>query len=278
MPQYSSKLDLKIVRGDAFEFSITLTDNSENLKFQLLRSSAVNRTLAIQGDYTAAFTAGRLFVIKGNEDEASNTTYEVSSSSYASGTGLTTITVAANANDNIASVNAVNNTISITGDVRIKYAPAGILYVTGNTLAAANREYSIRSSTYNGTSTVIETVQDIPASAANDGTIVVPAISPRITNTGYLQPVASVPINISAYTIESDIRTAYNGDLLVSFTVTKSDTVTGKFTLSLTANETGAIPKGISVYDILITPSAGLPYRIPGDGGARINFVDAVTQ
>jgi hypothetical protein len=278
MPQFSTKLNSKVIRGDAFEFSLTFKDDSLNLRLPIQAVDVVNRTFKVSGDYTSAFTASRAFRLVGSDCQQANKTYTVSSSSYSSGTDLTTVTIPAPSTNSVTAVSSTANTFTVTGDLRLIYPNGQAFYCSGDTTSSVNKQYIVRQTEYNGTSTVIYCVNDIPQGVTGDGSLFVPVIPPLVNETGSLLFQNAVAVDVTNYTISASIRPSVGSDTLIeTFTVTKSDTVTGKVTFSLTGAETAAVNKGVYAFDILVEPPTGLEYRLPDDGPSRISFVDAVT-
>jgi len=70
---------------------------------------------------------------------------------------------------------------------------------------------------------------------------------------------AGDPIDITAYTIEAQIREELNrtADVIASFTVT-NEGANGRFTISLTDTQTDALAETSGFYDILVQDAGGL--------------------
>lgn len=68
------------------------------------------------------------------------------------------------------------------------------------------------------------------------------------------------PIDLSTFTVESQIRKSYAS--LNAYSFSASGNSTGVIVLGLTANACAAIPAGRYVYDVLVTSSAGLATRV----------------
>lgn len=68
-----------------------------------------------------------------------------------------------------------------------------------------------------------------------------------------VQGTNEVPIDISDYIIESQIREYPDSDIVQSFSITITDGQNGKFTLSLTPEQTLDLPSKNMVYDVLVT-------------------------
>jgi len=80
-------------------------------------------------------------------------------------------------------------------------------------------------------------------------------------NTTYtIHDAADEPINFTGYTAESQIRKTYTASTSYPFTVTL--TSDGQVSLSMTANQTGAITAGRYVYDVEVESGSGVRSRI----------------
>lgn len=76
---------------------------------------------------------------------------------------------------------------------------------------------------------------------------------------------ADVPINLSAATIESQIRpSAESKIILAEFSVTKDPVVVGRVVLSLAADKTALMDFEKAVYDVLITTGSDKTRYIQG--------------
>lgn len=69
-------------------------------------------------------------------------------------------------------------------------------------------------------------------------------------------------LNLTGYTVKSQIRKSYTSTTAYNFTASVFDAVAGKVRLELTAAQTGAIPPGRYLYDVEITSSAGNRTRV----------------
>lgn len=68
------------------------------------------------------------------------------------------------------------------------------------------------------------------------------------------------PIDLTSYTLESQMRKSYTSKNAYSFAV--NGNFNGVLTLELTANASAQIPAGRYVYDILVTSNTGSATRI----------------
>jgi hypothetical protein len=76
------------------------------------------------------------------------------------------------------------------------------------------------------------------------------------------------PIDLTTYTVESQIRKTYTSANAYSFTATANSS--GVLVLALTANSSAAIPAGRYLYDVLVTSGIGNASRIL-EGQVTIN-------
>lgn len=69
-------------------------------------------------------------------------------------------------------------------------------------------------------------------------------------------------IDLTGYTIKSEVRSKKNRDsrLMETFTVTETDLANGEFKISLTDTETDAISGNSGYYDVLITDTSDITY------------------
>jgi hypothetical protein len=82
------------------------------------------------------------------------------------------------------------------------------------------------------------------------------------------------PINISGYTIQSQIREYPDAEIVQSFTTAITDGPNGKFNLSLTPTQTSALPSKNMVYDVLATIGSSKLRYLQGN----VSVSSAVTQ
>jgi hypothetical protein len=70
------------------------------------------------------------------------------------------------------------------------------------------------------------------------------------------------PINLTGYTLRSQMRKSYNSNTYTAFTVTSDEPTEGEINLSLTATQTSALRYGRYVYDVEIVSSTGVVTRV----------------
>lgn len=63
-------------------------------------------------------------------------------------------------------------------------------------------------------------------------------------------------IDLTGYTLRSQLRKSYHSNTYTSFTVVSNDPTDGEITLSLTATQTSALKYGRYVYDVEIVSPA----------------------
>jgi hypothetical protein len=69
-------------------------------------------------------------------------------------------------------------------------------------------------------------------------------------------------LNLTGYTVASQIRKSYQSSTAYAFTATVYDAATGKIRLQLTDVQSQAIPAGRWLYDVEITSSGGTKTRV----------------
>ena len=69
-------------------------------------------------------------------------------------------------------------------------------------------------------------------------------------------------LNLSGYTVASQMRKSYQSSTYHSFTATVYDAANGKIRLQLTDEQSGAIPAGRWLYDVEIESTAGARTRV----------------
>lgn len=70
------------------------------------------------------------------------------------------------------------------------------------------------------------------------------------------------PLNLTGYTIKSQIRKSYASSTAYDFTAAIYAATSGKIRLSLTSTQTSAIKPGRYLYDVEITSAAGEKRRV----------------
>lgn len=70
------------------------------------------------------------------------------------------------------------------------------------------------------------------------------------------------PLNLTNYTVKSQIRKSYASQTAYDFTATVYSQLAGKIRLALTATQTSAIKPGRYLYDVEITSSIGEKRRV----------------
>lgn len=74
---------------------------------------------------------------------------------------------------------------------------------------------------------------------------------------------SAIPLDLTGYTVKSQMRKSYNSSVAFNFNTTIYDAITGKVRIQLTSSESGAIPPGRYLYDIEITQtSSGIKTRV----------------
>lgn len=79
-----------------------------------------------------------------------------------------------------------------------------------------------------------------------------------------LQQPAGTPINLSGYTIRSQIRKSYTGSLIEEFTCAIVTAASGIFQMALTAEETKLLTEAEYVYDVEISISGNVTRVLEG--------------
>ena len=80
-----------------------------------------------------------------------------------------------------------------------------------------------------------------------------------------------VPLNLTSYTANAQIRKTYASTTATDFAIEfNADRTTGQLTISLTDTQTSALEFGRYVYDVLITDNAGDKTRVV-EGIATVN-------
>lgn len=73
---------------------------------------------------------------------------------------------------------------------------------------------------------------------------------------------STASLNLTDYTVKSQIRKSYTSSTAYNFTSSIYDAVSGKIRLELTSTQTSAIPPGRYLYDVEITSAAGNRTRV----------------
>lgn len=77
-----------------------------------------------------------------------------------------------------------------------------------------------------------------------------------------VEDVAGVPINLSAYTANSQMRKSYYSSSYYTINTQITGTANGEITLSITAANTSNIPAGRYVYDLKIASPENVVTRV----------------
>lgn len=70
------------------------------------------------------------------------------------------------------------------------------------------------------------------------------------------------PLDLTGYTIASQMRKSYQSSLAYNFTASVYDALTGKIRLQLSSAQSEAIPAGRWLYDVEITSPSGNKTRV----------------
>lgn len=70
------------------------------------------------------------------------------------------------------------------------------------------------------------------------------------------------PLNLTGYTVASQMRKSYSSSTVYNFTASIFNAVQGKIRLQLTDEQSEAIPPGRWLYDVEITSSSGATTRV----------------
>lgn len=74
--------------------------------------------------------------------------------------------------------------------------------------------------------------------------------------------VNGLPLNLTGYTVKSQVRKSYTSTIVHTFTSSVYEAVAGKIKLELTAVQSEAITPGRWLYDVEITSSGGVKTRV----------------
>lgn len=70
------------------------------------------------------------------------------------------------------------------------------------------------------------------------------------------------PLNLSGYSVASQLRKSYNSSTAYSFNAIVFAPATGKVRIQMTASQSEQIPPGRYLYDVEVTSSAGAKTRV----------------
>lgn len=70
------------------------------------------------------------------------------------------------------------------------------------------------------------------------------------------------PLNLSGYTVASQMRKSYKSSVAYPFTASVLDAPSGKIRLQLTPSQSESIPEGRWLYDVEITSPTGSKKRV----------------
>ena len=70
------------------------------------------------------------------------------------------------------------------------------------------------------------------------------------------------PLNLTGYTVASQMRKSYSSSQAYAFTASIYDAITGRIRLQLTDEQSALIPSGRFLYDVEITSSVGVTTRV----------------
>lgn len=70
------------------------------------------------------------------------------------------------------------------------------------------------------------------------------------------------PLNLTGYTVASQMRKSYKSSLAYPFTASVYDALNGKIRLQLTPSQSESIPEGRWLYDVEITSPSGSKKRV----------------
>lgn len=71
-----------------------------------------------------------------------------------------------------------------------------------------------------------------------------------------------LPLDLTSYTVKSQMRKSYTSSTYHNFTATIYNAVNGQVKLELTATQSEAIPPGRWLYDVEITSASGTKTRV----------------
>lgn len=73
---------------------------------------------------------------------------------------------------------------------------------------------------------------------------------------------SGVPLNLTGYTVASQMRKSYSSSTSYNFTGSIFDALNGKVRLQLNSTQSSAIPAGRWLYDVEITSPSGTKTRV----------------
>lgn len=82
------------------------------------------------------------------------------------------------------------------------------------------------------------------------------------TNIITIDSAGGPPMNLTGYTVRSQIRKSYSSSTFYNFTASVLDAAAGQIRLTMTAAQTELIPPGRWLYDVEITSSTGARNRV----------------
>lgn len=163
----------------------------------------------------------------------------------------------------VVAVSVAGGVWTLLGDVRTTFAVGKLFAIRDNTLPAANQVYTVTAVALSGANTAV-TVASIPTGATASGN------ATRAENS---------PLDLSDYTITSQIRAAAStsGELLATFTVDDTDAADGVIVLELSAETTAGLSFSRAFWDVLLVPDSGdPPLRFPSPAGG-VRLAEGVT-
>jgi hypothetical protein len=72
----------------------------------------------------------------------------------------------------------------------------------------------------------------------------------------------NIPLNLTGYTVKSQMRKSYSSSVFHNFTASIHDAVNGRVKITLTAAQSELIIAGRWLYDVEITSQAGVKKRV----------------
>ena len=278
--QKASNMDLSIVKGDTFFYTLTLYENLVSRKGKIANINPGAGTVTIRGSKSSDYTIGAVFQITSNTNPSANKLYTVTSVSEASNT--TILSVGAPTENPVAACDPSINTFTVASNVRLDYFNGQKFFLTNNTgNVESNKEYTVLSAYLSGNETIIQTVEDVPSGTDATGTLSIPTLPARSANNGSTYIASNRPIDVRGYTITSSIRSGIGETPAIHFSVDNTTNgENGEVRLSLTGPaQTSKLDIGKQYYyDILVNPNNGTPaYRLPRPGPGLIRVFGGIT-